>query len=134
MAETTLRGETGRLSRPLRYAVRIAVFLSLLGFLAYILQQPLRSAFMANPGLNGLILGALAVGLIVGIREFMRLDGEVRPATSFRAGRRRRWSASCPCWRPSCPPCRRWRAGRSAPASSPPSSRPWRCGSTKGGT
>lgn len=86
MSETSMPGDGGRLSRPVRYLVRIGLFLALLAFLGYILHRPLRSAFMANPGLNGLILGALAAGLIIGLREFMRLNGEVRAGNALRGG------------------------------------------------
>ena len=51
-----------RFSRPLRYVVRAVLFLALIGFLGFILQDGLRQAFMTNPGLNGLIVGALFVG------------------------------------------------------------------------
>lgn len=86
MSEMPLSGDAGRLSRPLRYTIRIALFLALIGFLAYIIQRPLQNAFMANPPLNGLILGALAVGVLIGLREFLRLDGEVRAGNALRGG------------------------------------------------
>ncbi|MFJ5368286.1 flagellar motor protein MotA, partial [Bosea sp. CER48] len=52
------RTET-RFSRPLRYVVRALIFIALIGFLGFILQDGLIQAFMTNPGLNGLIVGAL---------------------------------------------------------------------------
>jgi hypothetical protein len=77
--------ETLRFSRPLRYFVRALVFLALLGFLIFILQAGLRSAFMTNPGLNGLILGALLVGVLIALRELWRIHSEARAATRLAA-------------------------------------------------
>lgn len=86
MSDIQSAGDAGRLSRPLRHIVRIVLFLGLLGFLAYILHKSLQSAFMANPGLNGLIIGALLVGLVIALREFARLDGEVRAGNALQSG------------------------------------------------
>lgn len=72
-----------RFSRPLRYVVRAVLFLALIGFLGYILQAGLVQAFMTNPGLNGLILGALFVGCLIALRELWRLYSEARAATSL---------------------------------------------------
>jgi hypothetical protein len=68
---------------PARYVFRVLVFLALIGFGAYILQGPLLSAFMANPGLNGLILGSLAVGILMVLREFWRLSREAKLANAL---------------------------------------------------
>ncbi|WP_439495914.1 flagellar motor protein MotA [Bosea sp. (in: a-proteobacteria)] len=70
-------------SRPLRYAIRAILFLALIGFLGFILQQGLVTAFMTNPGLNGLILGALLVGILIALRELWRVDSEARAATEL---------------------------------------------------
>ncbi|MFC0284211.1 flagellar motor protein MotA [Camelimonas abortus] len=53
----------------------MAAFLVLAGFLAWILQQPLRTAFLNNPGLNGLIIVCLAVGVILALAQVIRLYG-----------------------------------------------------------
>lgn len=74
-----------RFSRPLRYVVRAVLFLALIGFLGYILQAGLIQAFMTNPGLNGLILGALFVGCLIALRELWRLHSEARAATNLAA-------------------------------------------------
>ena len=74
-----------RFSRPLRYVVRAVLFLALIGFLGYILQAGLVTAFMTNPGLNGLILGALFVGCLIALRELWRLHSEARTATNLAA-------------------------------------------------
>ncbi|MCU4177997.1 flagellar motor protein MotA [Bosea sp. BH3] len=70
-----------RFSRPFRYVVRALLFLALIGFLGYILQAGLVQAFMTNPGLNGLILGALLVGVLIALHELWRLHGEARATT-----------------------------------------------------
>lgn len=75
------RSDDSRFSRPLRYVVRAVVFLALIGFLGFILQDGLVRAFMTNPGLNGLIFGALLVGVLVSLRELWRLHSEARAAT-----------------------------------------------------
>lgn len=73
--------DTTRFSRPVRYVVRSVLFLALIGFLGYILHGGLVTAFMTNPGLNGLILGALVVGCLIALRELWRLHSEARAAT-----------------------------------------------------
>ena len=65
------------LSSPLIFLVRMIVFLALAGFVAFILQNEIVRAFMANPGLNGLILGVLAIGIILAITTVGRLFREV---------------------------------------------------------
>jgi hypothetical protein len=66
------------LTPPRRYLVRMTVFLVLVGFLVFILYRQLWGAFLANPGLNGLILAVLMVGIILAVRQVWRLFGEVR--------------------------------------------------------
>jgi hypothetical protein len=56
----------------------MTVFLVLVGFLAFILYRQLWSAFLANPGLNGLILAVMLVGIVLAVRQVWRLFGEVR--------------------------------------------------------
>lgn len=79
-----MRGET-RFSRPLRYVIRALLFLALIGFLGFILQGGLVTAFMTNPGLNGLILGSLLVGVLIALRELWRIHSEARAATRLAA-------------------------------------------------
>jgi hypothetical protein len=70
--------DTRPLQPPGIYLVRMTVFVILVGFLAFILQKQIWAAFMANPGLNGLILGILLIGIILAVRQVLRLYGEVR--------------------------------------------------------
>ena len=53
-----------RLSSPRIFLVRMVVFLILVGFIGLILYKKIGTAFMANPGLNGLIFGVLFVGIV----------------------------------------------------------------------
>jgi hypothetical protein len=70
--------ETRALTPPRIYLVRMGVFLVLAGFLVFILYRPIWAAFLANPGLNGLILGVLLIGIVLAIRQVVRLFREVR--------------------------------------------------------
>lgn len=67
-----------RLSSPRVFLLRIVVFLILVGFVALILNRQIAVAFLANPALNALIFGVLAVGIILGLRQVTRLFREVR--------------------------------------------------------
>jgi hypothetical protein len=67
-----------RLSSPHIFLVRMMVFLILIGFLALILYRQILVAFQANPGLNGLILGVLTIGILLSLRQVFRLFREVK--------------------------------------------------------
>ncbi len=75
-----------RLSSPHIFLLRMMVFLILVGFLALILYRQIITAFLANPGLNGLILGVLVIGIILSIRQVVRLLPEIRWVNSLRVG------------------------------------------------
>jgi hypothetical protein len=66
------------LSSPRIYLVRMAVFLILCGFLALILYRPLLTAFFGNPGLNAVILAVLLIGIVLAVRQVVRLFREIR--------------------------------------------------------
>jgi biopolymer transport protein ExbB/TolQ len=72
------------LTPPRIYLIRMAVFLVLAGFIAFILYRQIWSAFLANPGLNGLILGLMGIGIILAIRQVWRLFPEVRWVNTLR--------------------------------------------------
>jgi hypothetical protein len=67
-----------KLSSPRIFLVRMLLFLILAGFIAFILQKQIVSAFMANPGLNGLIVFVLGFGILLALRQVVRLFREVR--------------------------------------------------------
>ncbi len=72
------------LTRPTVYLWRMLIFLVLIGFLAATLYQQAFNAFMANPGLNGLIIGTLAIGILYAFRQVVRLFPEIRWVNGFR--------------------------------------------------
>ena len=75
-----------RLSSPRVFLLGMLVFLILLGLLAFILYQQIQRAFMANPGLNGLIIGVLLIGIIFSFRQVLRLFPEIAWVNGFRVG------------------------------------------------
>ncbi|WP_210496773.1 flagellar motor protein MotA [Microvirga antarctica] len=72
------------LTPPRIYLIRMAVFLILAGFVAFILYKQIIDAFMANPGLNGLIVGVTLIGIVLAIRQVWRLFPEIRWVNTFR--------------------------------------------------
>ncbi len=62
-----------KVSSPRIILVRIIVFLLLCAALAAVLYKQIAAAFMNNPGLNGVIFGVLAIGIILAIRQVSRL-------------------------------------------------------------
>jgi hypothetical protein len=74
------------LSSPQVFLLSMLIFLAIAGFVAAILYRQISSAFQTNPGLNGLILGVLAVGILLAFAQVVRLFREVRWVNSFRAG------------------------------------------------
>jgi hypothetical protein len=52
--------------------------------IALILHRPIITAFMSNPGLNGLILGVLVIGILMAFRQVIRLFPEVAWVNNFR--------------------------------------------------
>ena len=74
------------LSSPQVFLLSMVIFLAITGFVAAILYRQISSAFQSNPGLNGLILGVLAVGILLVFGQVWRLFREVRWVNSFRAG------------------------------------------------
>lgn len=73
-----------KLSSPRIFLIRMLVFLTLFALIAVILYRQIIAAFMANPGLNGLILGVLAIGIIFALRQVVRLFPEVEWVNGFR--------------------------------------------------
>jgi membrane associated rhomboid family serine protease len=78
------------LSSPQVFLLSMLIFLAIVGFVAAILYRQISSAFQTNPGLNGLILGVLAVGILLVFGQVIRLFREVRWVNSFRAGTARK--------------------------------------------
>ncbi len=74
-----------KLSTPMSYFWTMIIFLILAGFTGAILFRQAREAFIANPGLNGLIFGVGAVGILLAFNQVLSLRPEVRWFNSFRA-------------------------------------------------
>ncbi len=72
------------LTSPRLYFARMVIFVILAAFIIAILSEPISRAFLANPGLNGLIVGVLVLGIAYGFRQIFRLYPEVNWVNSFR--------------------------------------------------
>jgi hypothetical protein len=71
------------LTSPRIFLVGMAAFVALVGFVVLILYKQIALAFSANPGLNGLILGILAVGSLFAFRQVIRLFREIHWVNSL---------------------------------------------------
>jgi hypothetical protein len=73
-----------KLSSPRIFLVRMLVFLILCALLVVVLYKQILVAFLANPGLNAVIVGVLLVGVLLAFRQVIRLYPEVSWVNSFR--------------------------------------------------
>src|SRR6266699_1502291 len=73
-----------KLSSPRIFLVRMTVFLILGALLVVILYKQIWAAFLANPGLNALIICVLLVGILMAYRQVIRLFPEVAWVNTFR--------------------------------------------------
>lgn len=73
-----------KLSTPRIFLVRMLVFLILCSLLVVVLYKQIWVAFLANPGLNALIAGVLAIGIILAFRQVIRLYPEISWVNHFR--------------------------------------------------
>src|SRR5690606_8850270 len=80
------RFDPRRLSSPQVFLYSMLIFLAISGFVAAILYRQISAAFHSNPGLNGLILGVLCVGILLALAQVVRLFREIRWVNSFLAG------------------------------------------------
>ena len=69
---------------PRRYLIRMLIFVFSVGLAVAGLYLPLFEAFMANPALNGLIVGVLLLGIIYIFRQVSLLMREVAWIEGFR--------------------------------------------------
>jgi hypothetical protein len=74
------------MTRPNTYLIRMAVFLVLVAAAVGALSPVLWVVFWHNPGLNGLILLVLAIGIGWNLRQVLRLAPEVAWLEHYRAG------------------------------------------------
>jgi hypothetical protein len=73
-----------KLSSPRIFLVRMMVFLILCSLVVVVLHKQIGVAFGANPGLNGLIIAVLVIGIALAFRQVIRLFPEVNWVNSFR--------------------------------------------------
>ena len=73
-----------KLSSPRIFLVRMMVFLILCALVVVVLHKQIWVAFLANPGLNALIIGVLLIGIALSFRQVIRLFPEVNWVNSFR--------------------------------------------------
>jgi len=73
-----------KLSSPRIFLFRMLVFVVLGGLVAFLLHKQIEVAFMANPGLNALIIGVLLIGIVLSARQVIRLYPEIAWVNNFR--------------------------------------------------
>jgi hypothetical protein len=76
-----------KLTRPQVFLWRMSLFLIIAVLLGIIVDgqtQQLRRSFLANPGLNALIIGVLIVGIVYSFRQVLRLYPEIHWVNTFR--------------------------------------------------
>jgi hypothetical protein len=73
-----------KLSPPRIYLIRMLVFLILGALLVVVLYKPIWVAFLANPGLNGVIVAVLVIGILLSFRQVIRLYPEINWVNGFR--------------------------------------------------
>jgi hypothetical protein len=73
-----------KVSSPRIFLVRMMLFLVIGALLIIVLYKQIWAAFLANPGLNGLIVFVLMTGIVFAFRQVLRLFPEVAWVNSFR--------------------------------------------------
>jgi hypothetical protein len=76
--------ERAKVSSPRIFLFRMLVFLTLCALLVVVLYKQIWLAFLANPGLNGVIVIVLLVGIIFAFQQVIRLYPEIGWVNSFR--------------------------------------------------
>ena len=74
------------MTQPHSYLVRMLVFVAVVAGACALLWQRLLEVFLANPAINGLIAGVLAIGVLYTFHRVVRLGPEVAWLLSFRRG------------------------------------------------
>lgn len=74
------------LAKPTVYLLKMVIFLILVGMIGGILTPQLIDAFWSNPFINGLILFVLGVGILLSLRQVVRLFPEVNWVNSLQSG------------------------------------------------
>ncbi|MEX2642542.1 MAG: hypothetical protein WD270_03765 [Acetobacterales bacterium] len=74
------------MTSPRPFLIRMVMFLIAVTIVGGLLFEGLWRAFMANPALNGLIVGVLLLGIIYNFRQVLRLAPEVTWIETYRRG------------------------------------------------
>jgi MotA/TolQ/ExbB proton channel family len=93
IADTGSAYDPDRLSSPQVFLLSMLVFLAISAFVIAILYRQVSVAFSSNPGLNGLIVGVLIVGILLSFTQVIRLFREIRWVNAFRLGDTERTNA-----------------------------------------
>ena len=72
-----------KLSSPRIFLFRMLVFVVLAGLVAFVLYKQIEVAFMSNPGLNSLIIAVLVTGIVLAMRQVLRLYPEIHWSIIF---------------------------------------------------
>jgi len=73
-----------KLSSPRIFLFRMLVFVVLGGLVVFLLHKQIETAYMANPGLNTLIIAVLVIGIVLALRQVLRLYPEIAWVNNFR--------------------------------------------------
>src|SRR5476651_497872 len=73
-----------KLSSPRIFLFRMLVFVLLGAGVAFLLHKQIEVAFMSSPGLNAVIIAVLCIGIILSVRQVMRLYPEIAWVNNFR--------------------------------------------------
>jgi len=73
-----------KLANPQVYLWRMSIFLIIAAFICLILYAQILTAFRSNPGLNGVIIAVLVIGIGLSFRQIFRLFPEIRWVNTFR--------------------------------------------------
>jgi len=73
-----------KLSSPRIFLLRMMVFVVLGGLVTFLLHKQILVAFMANPGLNSVIIFVLLIGIALCLRQVIRLYPEIAWVNNFR--------------------------------------------------
>src|SRR2546426_12818033 len=73
-----------KLSSPRIFLIRMVVFLIRGALVVMVLYKQIWTAFLANPGLNALIIGVLVMGIALAFRQVIGLFPEIDWVNGFR--------------------------------------------------
>jgi hypothetical protein len=73
-----------KLSLPHIFLIRMLLFIIAVGVVAFFLWRQIMVAFMANPWLNGLIIAVEVIGIVLSLRQVLRLYPEIAWVNNFR--------------------------------------------------